>query len=265
MAYRLYEGASHAKLYAKFRPTYPPIVRKLISDFIKKNGGDFQRMIDVACGSGQSTFHMADIFEQVHGIDISQEQVHHAQEKLKQLNYKNVKFCVGAAEKLPFADGSVDLVTCGTSLHWFDSTTFYPEVDRVLKHKGCLAAYGYSHVEAKSERAKRLTRHFFNKTLEDYWSDRVKCYGDRFKELKLPYVKSQRYDFYSDEERKLPDLIGYIRSVSAYRKYCELHPGNDILEELEHQLHKEFGPDTPKDQTSVYLQFPMFLLIGQKE
>jgi len=44
------------------------------------------------------------------------------------------------------------------------------------------------------------------KMLEDCWPDCIKHYGDCFNELKLPYVKS-RYDFYLDEQRKLPDLI----------------------------------------------------------
>jgi len=265
MAYKLYEDASHASLYAKFRPTYPPKVRELISEFIRKNGGGFQKMIDVACGSGQGTFHMIDLFDQVCGIDISQEQVHQAQEKSKQLNCQNVEFCVGAAERLPFADESIDLVTCAEALHWFDESSFYPEADRVLKHKGCLAAYGYGHVELIRENAQALIRHFLNDTLKGCWADRIKHIDNCYADLKLPYVESERYDFYSEEQRSLPDLIGYLRSSAAYCKYSKLHPGTVALNELEQQLHKEFGCDKPKEQTIVHIQFPIFVLICQKE
>ncbi|XP_065896165.1 putative methyltransferase DDB_G0268948 [Dysidea avara] len=265
MAYRLYEDESHASLYSKFRPTYPPKVRQVISEFIKKNGGGFQKMVDVACGSGQGTFHMADLFKQVCGIDISQEQVHQALEKSKQLNIKNVEFCVGTAEKLPFADESVDLVTCAEALHWFHETTFYSEVDRILKHGGCLAAYGYGHVEAKHENVQPLIRHFLKDTLKGCWADRIKHIDNCYAELNLPYEKLERYDFYSEEQRRLPDLIGYMRSSAAYRRYSELHPGNIVLDELEQQLHKELGSDIPKEKIMIHIQFPMFVLICQKE
>jgi len=265
MAYRLFEEASHALLYAKFRPTYPPKLREVISEFIKKNGGGFQKMIDVACGSGQSTFYMADLFKQVCGVDISQAQVNQAQEKSKQLNHNNVDFCVGTADQLPFTNESVDLITCAQALHWFDETTFYPEADRVLKHKGCLAAYGYGNVEAKHQNAQSLIRHFYKETLKGCWADRRRHIDICFTEFKLPYAKSERYDFYSDVEMKLPDLMGYISTWSGYCKYSELHPGTIVLNELEQQLHKEFGSGTPKEQVTVYLQFPIFVLIGQKE
>ena len=151
MAYRRFEQTSHVLLYAKFRPAYPPRAKELIADFVKRNGGAFQKMVDVACGSGQSTFYIADLFSKVYGIDISQAQVNLAQEKCKQLNYDNVEFCVGSAEKMPFENESVDMVTCALALHWFNENKFYTEADRILKSKGVLAAYGYGNVEPKHE------------------------------------------------------------------------------------------------------------------
>lgn len=40
-------------------------------------------------------------------------------------------------------DNSLELVACGQSIHWMDLGTLYPEIDRILKPGGCLAAYGY--------------------------------------------------------------------------------------------------------------------------
>jgi len=267
MIWRAKERAAdltHVLSYAKFRPEYPARVPEVIAEFIQKNGGGFQMMVDVACGSGQSSFHMVNLFNQVCGVDISQAQVNLAIEKSSQLNYKNVDFSVGSADKLPFANESVDLVTCALALHWFDETTFYPEADRILKYKGCLAAYGYGNVEAKHQNAQSLIRHFYKETLKGCWAERRRHIDNCYAEFKLPYIKSQRYDFYSDVEMKLPDLIGYISTWSGYCKYSELHPGNVVLSELEQQLHKELGSGTPKEQVAVDLQFPIFVLIGQK-
>lgn len=48
------------------------------------------------------------------------------------------------AEKLPFADSSVDLVTVMSAFHWFDRPRFLQEALRVLKPHGCLALLNYT-------------------------------------------------------------------------------------------------------------------------
>lgn len=50
----------------------------------------------------------------------------------------------GSAEKLEEADNSVDLVTVGMAVHWFDLERFSIEVGRVLRPNGVLALYGYN-------------------------------------------------------------------------------------------------------------------------
>ena len=265
MAYRRFEKTSHVLLYAKFRPAYPPRAKESIADFVKRNGGAFQKMVDVACGSGQSTFYIADLFSKVCGIDISQAQVNLAQEKYKQLNYDNVEFCVGSAEKMPFENESVDMVTCALALHWFNENKFYTEADRILKSKGVLAAYGYGNVEPKHENCRALVSHFYKDTLKGCWADRRRHIDNCFRDFKLPYARSERYDFYSDVEMKLPDFIGYVSSWSGYCNYCEHHPGTTVLSDLEDELHKELGSDVAKELISMKLQFPIFILIVQKE
>ena len=264
MAYRLYEEISHALLYAKFRPTYPPRVKELIIGFVKRNGGGFQKMVDVACGSGQSTFYMANHFRKVIGVDISQAQVNQAQEKSNQLKYDNVEFCVGPAEKLPFEDNSVDVVTCATALHWFDEKSFYLEVDRILKPKGVVAAYGHGVVKPKHQKCRALASQFYHGTLKGYWADRIKHIENCYKDIKLPYAKSERYDFNSDAETKLADFIGYLSSCSGYCNYCKHHPGTTVLNDLEQDLHQELGSDVSKELITIKLQFPFYILLGQK-
>lgn len=49
-----------------------------------------------------------------------------------------------AAEELPLADSSVDLVTAMSAFHWFDRPRFLQEAHRVLKPRGCLALLNYT-------------------------------------------------------------------------------------------------------------------------
>ena len=53
-------------------------------------------------------------------------------------------FIVGAAERLPFADTSIDLVTAAGSLNYVDLDAFIPEAARVLTRDGVLLVYDFS-------------------------------------------------------------------------------------------------------------------------
>ena len=51
----------------------------------------------------------------------------------------NLSFVAGAAEALPFPDGSLSLATATTAAHWFDRPLFYGEAFRCLRERGHLA------------------------------------------------------------------------------------------------------------------------------
>ena len=73
---RMFEGSDHAAAYAMYSPTYQ---ENVFSSFITKNGGSgFDVAVDVACGSGHSTFPLCSRFQRVLGVDISEAQITNA-------------------------------------------------------------------------------------------------------------------------------------------------------------------------------------------
>lgn len=97
-----------------------------------------QRGLDVACGTGFSTEVLVERFPHVHwsAVDRSSRMIELARAKPA---LKDVAFAAGQAEELPYADQSMDWVTCNFGLHWF-SRTFASETARVLKPGGRLVA-----------------------------------------------------------------------------------------------------------------------------
>jgi 2-polyprenyl-3-methyl-5-hydroxy-6-metoxy-1,4-benzoquinol methylase len=177
---RLFQEADHAELYIKYRPTYSQQMFDTIFNFCEQGKSETGKpapdagcgsghdkaetgttALDVGCGSGQSTRPLCDRFEQVLGLDISNEQIRQASKALP-----GVRFHVGAAEDLSFCeDNSVDLVTIGQALHWLDTARFYLEVTRVLKPGGTLAAYGYGNNEVNIPEAQKLVTEVRSVTL----------------------------------------------------------------------------------------------------
>ena len=137
---RLYEGSDLAAAYDMFRPMYPEVVFDTISTFMKENGcPGFDVAVDVACGSGQSTFSLCNLFQKVIGVDISEAQIANARVKVTTnlQDSKRIEFIVGNAHDLPLESSSADLITCATAWHWLDPELFYREAKRVLEPKGC--------------------------------------------------------------------------------------------------------------------------------
>ena len=113
---RLFESASHVASYVKYRPTYPKELFKSITDYCKEGGASFKACLDLGCGPGQSTVPLADYYDTVIGIDISEEQI-----KAADTSNPKVTYMVGSAEDLSFLeDSSVDLITCAQAFHWCD-------------------------------------------------------------------------------------------------------------------------------------------------
>ena len=54
---------------------------------------------------------------------------------------ERIEYLVSAAEALPLADQSFDLLTVSSALHWFERNAFLAEARRVLRPRGWLVIY----------------------------------------------------------------------------------------------------------------------------
>jgi len=95
----------------------------------------FSHVLDVACGTGQSSRALAEIADYVDAVDMSPAMVAEAE------SHDRIRYCVASAEGLPFPNNSYDLATVGLAFHWFDQAEFLQEANRVLKADGWLVIY----------------------------------------------------------------------------------------------------------------------------
>ncbi len=266
MALRLFEQATHAQLYSQFRPTYPKVVLETIHKFIAKHGGGKAGLaVDVACGSGQSTFHLCNHFDQCIGVDISHSQVAEGKKKAGELGVRNVEFKVGDVANLPVEDSSVDLLACAQAWHWLDPEDLYREADRVLKTQGCLAVYGYGNCKLVNKECGLLVSHFYTHTLQGYWHAKRRHIDDLYRQCRLPYVITERFDMEFPTSMELQGFIGYLSSWSGYRNYLDKNPENVVLAKLEESIRTILQPTARDQPVQVDMVFPIFLILGLKD
>jgi SAM-dependent methyltransferase len=97
--------------------------------------------LDVACGTGFVTRHLAQKMRLVYGIDISVGMLKQATEYARERRIGNIRFARSRAERLPFPDSLFDGVTCSGALHTFEDTVeALTEMARVMKSGARLGA-----------------------------------------------------------------------------------------------------------------------------
>ena len=127
--------SQHADYYAQSSVHAEGNTLNVLLDFADPKGTE--QTLDIATGTGFTAFALAPKVAYVVATDLTPVMVGKAVELAQEQAIGNIAFSVAAAEALPFADASLDLVTCRLAPHHFqDVRAFLSEVHRVLRTDG---------------------------------------------------------------------------------------------------------------------------------
>jgi SAM-dependent methyltransferase len=130
----LYAGT--AEDYDRYRPPYPAA---LIDDLRARVPlGPGSRVLDLACGTGQLAFTLAEHAREVVAVDQEPGFVDFCDRKAGRLGVTNVRTVLGAAEDVVL-DGDFDLVAIGNAFHRLDREVVARRLVPHLRPAGCLA------------------------------------------------------------------------------------------------------------------------------
>ena len=217
--------AGVASAYAAFRPSYP----EPLFDWLASVAPAHRLAWDCACGSGQATVPLAGRFLSVAGTDASLKQLANAPA------IENAVYSAAAAESSPFADLSVDLVTVGQALHWFDLETFFSEVRRVLIPGGIVAAWTYGMPEMDVPSIEAPIRSFINDTLGPFWPPEIAAVLDGYASIDLPFAEIEPPRLEMTESWTLSRFLDFVGTWSGVARFREAR-GEDPVESLASDL-----------------------------
>jgi SAM-dependent methyltransferase len=124
--------------YAAHRPGYPDEVVAWLA------GPGACDVLDLGAGSGALTEGLASAGHRVVAAEPSRAML----AELASRRLVGLPVVQAAAEALPFAPGSFDLVTVATAFHWFDASSALPQVASVLRAGGRLGLVWNSRTES---------------------------------------------------------------------------------------------------------------------
>ena len=130
----LYRGT--AADYDRYRLPYP---KELLDELIQRAGGDGDRVLDLACGTGQVVFGLYQRSREAWAVDLEAEAVEFGRQKAERLGVRNIHWVAAAAEKFDAEESSFDLVTVGNAFHRLQRREVAARAFRWLKAGGCLA------------------------------------------------------------------------------------------------------------------------------
>lgn len=250
----LYENV--AKEYVNARPRYPPQLFSLLASLTP------QRRLawDVGTGNGQAALQISEYYERVIATDISEQQLQHAETK------PNISYALtppvltdDALHSIVGPEGSVDLVTVATAVHWFDLNTFYAQVKRVLrKPGGVIAVWAYTKPSV-SPAVDEVFGRFFERVLP-FFEPCAKWVFEEYRTLHFPFsphpavAEEPVVELEIEETKTLEEYLNFFRTWSA------VVSSNALLSDDFVRQFEEAWEGPPHLARTV--KFPLFLKVG---
>lgn len=239
--------SQHAADYQKYRPDYPEELYAYILQWIPAKGIAW----DCGTGNGQVAAELAKHFKQVYATDISEQQLQQAPQ------LANVQYKIESAEHTDFPSQYFDLITVAQAIHWFDFDLFYNEVTRTLKPSGVLAVMGYGLLQTDPS-LQSLIDHFYTTIVGPYWDKERRYLDEGYQTIPFPFQEIQTPSFIHPMQWTLPQLIGYLNTWSAVKRY-EKEEGMNPISFIEKELQQTWGHAS----STRTVTFPILLRIGK--
>jgi len=233
--------------YARFRPVYPPALFEYLVSLTP------DRVLAWDCGtwSGQAAWGLAEHFERVIASDASASQISNA------TIHPRVQYRVMSAEETDIESESLDLITVGQALHWFDIDAFYAEARRTLRPGGALAVWAYGFIHS-DERVHDILIEYYRNIVGEFWPPEREKIEFGYRTLDFPFEELETPNFSMTANWTLKQLTGYLGTWSASLRYKESR-GEDPVQLVAGRLADVWGESRARELT-----WPIRLRVGCK-
>lgn len=184
------------------------------------------RVLDVATGTGFTAFAFAEAAGEVVATDLTMNMLQEARRLAVERGARNIWFLQGAAEALPFQDGSFDIATCRIAPHHFASVPAFLEgIHRILRPTGRLVLTDSSTPEEPDLHS---------------WHQEVECLRDRSHVRN--YTPSEWQRFVTEAGLTMEEMTTTYRSELVFSDWVRT---SGSPPEVVAELHRRFTEASP--------------------
>ncbi|KAK7943635.1 methyltransferase domain-containing protein [Apiospora aurea] len=269
-------STEEGKHYANFRPTYHENLYKLVIDHHASTGGQFDTIVDLGCGPGNSVRKLASKFQHAFGLDPSEGMIGAARSLGgTTATGEPIRFETSSAEEIgsqlsPAAipDGSVDVIVASTAAHWFNLARFWPRAAAVLKPGGTVAFWGsnanYAHPSMPDYKAVTAVLHHYEEHyFRPYYQPGNFAASDLYRSFTYPWTmdpplpefdqadffrkewdpEAWESDFLIQPPANMDTMEKVMATVSPVQRWREAHPDlvgteKDVVRMLRRDIEK---------------------------
>lgn len=215
--------------YARYRPQYPAALFDFVAGLCERRDAAW----DCATGNGQAAVALVRSFERVHATDASRQQIEAA------MAHERVTYAVAPAEDSALPGASVDLVTVGQALHWFDLPAFFNEAERVLRRGGVLAAWCYQ-LAFVDDHVDTIVRRLYEDVVGAFWPPERRLIETGYGDIVFPGTAVDTPAFEMRLDWNANDMLGYLGTWSACKRYAAANDKNPLAM-IESELYDAWG------------------------
>lgn len=196
-----------AEVYARYRPDYAPQAIDAILAIAGLN--KHSTIADLGAGTGMLARHFADRVGRVFAIEPNAEMRAVARSSLRR--FTSLRVLDGTAQATGLPDRSVDAVTAGRAIQWFDPVPSRTEMQRILRPGGWLIVVRTPLTDAYSSAAiarlhdERISHHEKDRRHHQPQADPVDYFGDD-NYIRLAYP--------CEAHESWPEFFGRVQSLS---------------------------------------------------
>jgi SAM-dependent methyltransferase len=237
-----------AEVYSKYRPSYPKQIIEISGAQISFTKDKI--VADVGSGTGILSRIFLDNGNFVYGVEPNDEMRSFAEKNLAK--YPKFVSLNRLAEDTGLPNGSVDLVTAGQALHWFDRDRARKEFARILKKPS-----GYVMIVYNERKKKDAAMDDYDRLVDRNASKSET--PDIDSEYLAKFFATKDYKEFTVANEQVLDYDGLVgRATSASYLPSVGEPGFDLLEKDLKELFAKY-----EENGKIVLRYETILFLGQ--
>lgn len=237
-----------AEAYSKYRPTYPQGVLDILKEKIHFDSSKV--VADIGSGTGILSKLFLEHGNRVFGVEPNADMRNKAESSLA--GFPNFISLNGTAENTSLKDRSVDLISIGQALHWFDPVKSWKEFGRIMNQNGWLCVL---YNDRKSENYSGIMKNY-ESIVRKYSRNRPRMErieGDALCKF-FPTWVFEKYLLPNEQTLDFEGLIGRLSSASYMPQ-----PEEDQFMSMKNEIKEIFDEYQVDNKITLFYVTNVFL------